>query len=55
MGMQIQADETSEIIRDQTRGMNPICSGLGNLSNLCTYATDPNDRMARTSKRNMIF
>jgi hypothetical protein len=53
--MQIEADEISEITRNQTRGMNPICSRLCNLSNLCLSATDTNDRMARTTKRNMIF
>ena len=55
MAMQIQADEISEIIRSQIRGFERNLLPLGSLSNLCIYATDPNDRMARRSKRNMIF
>jgi hypothetical protein len=54
MGMQIRAGEISEIIRKQTRGFERNLLPLGNLSNLCIHATDTNDRMAETSKRNII-
>jgi len=54
MAMQIQTGEISGIIRKQTRGFERNLLPLGNLSNLCLYATDTNDRMAETSKRNII-
>ena len=54
MAMQIQAGEISEMICSRTRGFERNLLPLGNLSNLCIYATDTNDSMARTSKRNII-
>jgi len=55
MAMQIQAGEISGIIRNQTRGFERNLLPLCDLSNLCISGTDTNNRMARTSKRNMIF
>ncbi len=42
--------EIKELIKQSTEG-----SRLWNLSNRCIYGTDANDRMARTSKMNMIM
>jgi hypothetical protein len=54
MAIQIRADETSEIIRNQIQGFErnllPLCA----LSNLCISGSDTNNRMARTSKMNII-
>lgn len=55
MAIQIQADEISEIIRNQTRDYERNLLPLCNLSNLCISGTDTNDRMARTSKMNIIL
>jgi len=54
MAMQIQADEIRGIIRNQIRGYEPNLLPLGNLSTICIYGTDTNDRMAETSKMNII-
>ena len=55
MAIQIRADETSEIIRNQIQGFErnllPLCA----LSNLCISGSDTNNRMARTSNWLEIF
>lgn len=55
MATLIGADQISEIIRSQNRGFErnllPVC----NLSNLYISGIDTNDRMARTSKMNIIL
>ena len=43
-------DELQKTLDNDTRG-----SRLWNLANRCIYGTDANDRMARTSKMNMIM
>jgi len=55
MAIQIRAGETSEIIRNQIQGFERNLLPLCDLSNLCISGTDPNDRMARTSKMNIIY
>ncbi len=54
MAIQIQADRISEIIHSQIQGFEGNLLPLCNLSNLCISGTDTNDRMARTSKMNII-
>ena len=54
MAIQIQADRISEIIRRQIQGFERNLLPLCNLSNLCISGTDTNDRMAETSKMNII-
>ena len=54
MAIRIQAGEISGIIRNRTRGFERNLLPLCNLSNLCIYATDTHDRMAETSKMNII-
>ena len=54
MAMQIRADKISEIMRSQIGVFIRNLLPLGNLSNLCKSGTDPKDRTARTSKRNII-
>jgi hypothetical protein len=55
MAIQIRADETSEIIRSQIQGSERNLLPLCDLSNLCISANDTNNRMARTSKMNIIW
>ena len=55
MAIQIRADETSVIIRNQIQGFERNLLPLCNLSNLCISGTDTNDRMARTSNWLEIF
>ena len=55
MAIQIRADETSVIIRNQIQGFERNLLPLCNLSNLCISGTDTNDRMARTSNWLEVF
>jgi hypothetical protein len=55
MAIQIQADRIGEIIRSQIQGFERNLLPACNLSNLCISGTDTDDRMARTSKMNMIL
>jgi type I restriction enzyme M protein len=50
--LQAQLDPVSDPDAPASRRMR---SRIWNLSNLCIYGTDANDRMARTSKMNMIM
>jgi hypothetical protein len=54
MEVRIQGGEISGIIRNQIRGFEPNLLPLGDFSTICIYGTDTNDRMARTSKRNIM-
>jgi len=55
MAIQIQADRIGEIIRSQIQGFERNLLPLCNLSNLCVSGPETNDRMARTSKMNIIL
>ena len=54
MVIQIQADQVCEMIRSEIRGYEPDLLPLGNLSNSSIYENDPNGRMSKTSKMNII-
>jgi hypothetical protein len=54
MTIQNRADQHSKIIRGRTRGYEPNLPPLCSLSNLCLYGTDTNDRMAETSKMDIV-
>jgi hypothetical protein len=55
MAIQVQAGRIGEIIRRQIQGFERNLLPLCNLSNLCLSGPETNDRMARTSKMNIIL
>jgi hypothetical protein len=54
MAIQNRADQNSEIIRSQIRGVDRTLRPPCKLSNLCISGTDTNDRRERKSKINII-